>query len=184
MSTIVDQTKEKMKGALEHLKDELKKIRTGHANPAMLDNVFVEVYGTSMRLKDVASITTPEPRQLLITPYDAKNTPSIGKSLQQANLGFVPIVEANIVRINIPPMDESLRKEMVKICHKKREEAKISIRNVRRESNELARKQKGEGIIPEDVMKKLEKDIQDLTDKYCKEADELTGKKEKEILTI
>ena len=182
MSTIVDQTKEKMKGALEHLKDELKKIRTGHANPAMLDNVFVEVYGTSMRLKDVASITTPEPRQLLITPYDAKNTPSIGKSLQQANLGFVPIVEANIVRINIPPMDESLRKEMVKICHKKREEAKVSIRNVRQDSNKTVRAQKKD--IGEDVMNKLEKDVQELTDKFCKEADEITAKKEKEVSTI
>lgn len=182
MSTIVDQTKEKMKGALEHLKDELKKIRTGHANPAMLDNVFVEVYGTSMRLKDIASITTPEPRQLLITPYDAKNTSSIGKSLQQANLGFVPIVEANVVRINIPPMDESLRKEMVKICHKKREEAKVSIRNVRQDSNKTVRAQKKD--IGEDVMNKLEKDIQELTDKFCKEADEITAKKEKEVSTI
>jgi ribosome recycling factor len=182
MSTIVDQTKEKMKGALEHLKDELKKIRTGHANSAMLDSVSVEVYGTLMRLKDVASVTTPEPRQLLITPYDAKNTSGIGKSLEKANLGFVPIIEANVIRINIPPMDESIRKEMVKICHKKREEAKVSIRNVRQDSNKTVRTQKKD--IGEDIMNKLEKEIQELTDKFCKEADEITAKKEKEVSTI
>ena len=182
MSAIIDQTKEKMKAALEHLKEELKKIRTGHANPAMLDSVFIEVYGTNMRLRDIASITTPEPRQLLITPYDAKNTPSIGKSLEKANLGFSPIVEANLVRINIPPMDESIRKEMVKICHKKREDAKVSIRNVRQDSNKIVRSQKKD--IGEDTMNRLEKDIQELTDKFCKEADEITAKKEKEVSTI
>src|ERR1700722_18285702 len=180
--SVVDQTKEKMKTAIEHLKDELKKIRTGHANPAMLDTVSVEVYGSQMRLRDVASITTPEPRQLLITPYDAKNSAAIGKSIEKANLGFMPIVEANVVRINIPPMDESVRKEMVKICNKKREEAKVSIRNVRQDGNKLARAQKSSGDIGEDIMKKLEKDIQELTDKFCKEVDELTAKKEKEVM--
>jgi ribosome recycling factor len=182
--SITEQTKEKMKAALEHLKDELKKIRTGHANTAMLDGVSAEVYGTNMRLRDIASITTPEPRQLLITPYDAKNCAGIGKAIEKANLGFLPIVEANVVRINIPPMDESVRKEMVKICHKKREEAKVSIRNVRQDSNKTVRAQKASGDIGEDIMKKLEKDIQELTDKFCKEADEITAKKEKEVLTI
>lgn len=182
--SIIDQTKEKMKAAMEHLKEELKRIRTGHANASMLDGVNVEVYGTSMRLKELASVTTPEPRQLLVTPYDAKNTPAIGKGIEKANLGFNPIVEANMIRINIPPMDESVRKEMVKICHKKREEAKVSIRNVRQDSNKLIRAQKSSGDMAEDLMKKLEKDIQELTDKFCKEADEITAKKEKEVTTI
>lgn len=183
MSTL-DQTEEKMKAAIEHLQDELKKIRTGMANPAMVEDVPVDVYGTQMRLRDLASITTPESRQILITPYDANNASLIGKSIEKANLGFTPIVDANAVRINIPTMDESIRKEMVKICHKKQEECKISIRNVRRESNDSIKKQKSDGDIGEDIMKKLEKNIQDLTDKYCKQAEELSSKKEKEVSTI
>jgi ribosome recycling factor len=183
MSTL-GKTEEKMKAAIEHLQDELRKIRTGTANPGMVENVAVDVYGTHMKLRDLASINTPESRQILITPYDANNAALIGKSIEKANLGFMPIVDGKSVRINIPHMDETIRNEMVKICHKKREEAKISIRNVRRESNEMTRKQKADGDIPEDVMKKLEKDIQDLTDRYCKKADELSAKKEKEVSTI
>lgn len=182
--SIIDQTEQKMKASIDHLTDELKKIRTGQANPAMLENVTVEVYGTSMKLRDVASITTPEPRQLLVTPYDANNTQVIGKGIEKANLGFRPIVDANVVRINIPQMDESVRQEMVKLCHKKREEAKVSIRNVRRDSNEAVRKQKTDGEIGEDMEKKFEKDIQILTDKYCKIADDVSSVKEKEVSTI
>lgn len=182
--SILDQTEQKMKASIEHLNDELKKIRTGQANPAMLENVSIEVYGTGMKLRDVASITTPEPRQLLITPYDANNTDVIGKGIEKANLGFMPIVDGNVVRVNIPPMDDSIRQDMVKLCHKRREEAKVSIRNVRRESNEAVRKQKTDGDIGEDLEKKFEKDIQTLTDKYCKEADDLSAVKEKEVSTI
>ena len=173
-----------MKAAIEHLVEELKKIRTGHANPAMVEDLQVEVYGTNMRLREVASITTPEPRQLLITPYDANNASVIGKGIEKANIGFTPIVDGNAVRINIPPMDESLRQEMVKTCHKKREDAKISVRNVRREANDSVRKQKNDGDIGEDIMKKMEKEIQELTDKYCKVADEESLKKENEVATI
>ncbi len=182
--SILDQTKAKMAAAIEHLKTELKSIRTGRANPAMVEGVMVEVYGTPMRLKDVASINAPEARMLLITPFDAKNAATIGKAIEKANIGIIPIVDGNVVRIKIPQMDENMRKEMVKLCHKRLEEAKISIRNIRRDSNEAVRKQKAAGEVPEDIMKKSEKTIQELTDKYCKEADELTGKKEKEVSSI
>lgn len=182
--SILNLTEQKMQASIEHLKDELKKIRTGKANPAMVDEVKVEVYGSSMKLRDVASVTSPESRQLLITPYDRNNTDVIGKAIEKANLGFRPIVDGNVVRINIPQMDESVRQDMVKLCHKKREEAKVSIRNIRRESNELVRKQKSDGEIGEDIEKKLEKDIQILTDKYCKETDSLSSIKEKEVSSI
>lgn len=181
---IVDQTKTKMLAAIEHLKNELKTIRTGRANPGMVDGVFVEVYGAPMRLKDIASITTPEARQLLITPFDGKNAATIGKAIEKANLGFMPIVDGNAVRLKIPQMDDNVRKEMVKLCHKRREEAKISIRNIRRDGNELVRKQKSSGELSEDLEKKFEKQIQELTDKYCKECDDIAEKKEKEISTI
>lgn len=179
-----DQAKTKMIAAIEHLKNELKNIRTGRANAGMLDNVMVEVYGSPMRLKEVASVTTPEARQLLITPYDAKNASAIGKAIERANLGVMPIVDGNLVRIKIPPMDESMRKEMVKVCHKRREESKVSIRNIRRDCNELIRKEKADGNIAEDMMKKMEKTIQELTDKYCKEADDIAQKKEVEVTTV
>jgi ribosome recycling factor len=182
--SIMDQTKSKMNAALEHLKNELKSIRTGRANPAMLDGISVEIYGSSMRIKELASVTTPEARQILVTPFDPQTNGAIGKAIEKANLGLMPIVDAHSIRIKIPPMDENLRKEMVKLCHKKREEAKVGIRNVRREANEIVRKQKADGEIPEDMMKKLEKSIQELTDKCCKEADEISEKKEKEVTTI
>lgn len=180
--TNLKKTEEKMKAGLEHLRDELKKVRTGKASTSMVEDLTIEVYGTNMKLRDVASINTPESRQILITPYDATNSNAIGKSIQKA--GMNPIVDGNAVRINIPPMDATIRAEMVKICHKKREESKISLRNIRRESNELARKEKADGIIGEDILKKTEKEIQEMTDKFCKKADEIAAEKEKEVSTI
>src|SRR5262249_5243225 len=120
----LDQTKSKMVAAIEHLKHELNSIRTGRANPGMLDHVTVEVYGSQMRIKELASITTPEPRQLLITPFDRSHASAIGKAIEKANLGFMPIVDGNAVRIKIPAMDENMRKEMVKLCFKRLEEVK------------------------------------------------------------
>ncbi len=182
--SILDQTKAKMVAALEHFKNDLKNIRTGRANPGMVDQIMVEVYGSPMRLKDIASISAPEARQLLITPYDSQNVNVIGKAIERANLGFMPIVDSNVVRIKIPPMTEEIRKKMVKLCHEEREKTKVSIRNIRRDANELVRKQKTSGEIAEDMMKKLEKSIQELTDKYCEETDDISNKKEKEISTI
>lgn len=178
--TFAKETGQKMALAMEHLKNELKGIRTGRANTSMLDNIFVEIYGSPMRIKDIASITAPEARQLLITPFDRQNNTAIGKAIEKANLGFMPIVDANCIRIKIAPMDEQARQNMVKICRKLCEEAKISIRNIRREINDSVKKQK----LPEDVTKKTEKEVQELTDKFCKEADDITSKKEKEITTI
>lgn len=175
---------EHMEAALEHLKTELKNIRTGRATPGMLDHVNVEVYGTQMRLRDVASVTAPEPRQLVITPFDVSNVHAIGKGIEKANLGYLPIIDGNAVRINIPQMDQEVRKEMVKVAHKRCEEAKVAVRHVRREIIEEVRKQKSSGEITEDDLKRLEKSVQDLTDKFCHKADEATHVKEKEIMTI
>jgi ribosome recycling factor len=182
--SILDQTKAKMTDALEHLKNELKSIRTGRANPSMLDNVSVDVYGSQMRIKELASVTAPEPRQLLITPFDHTNKNAIAKGIEKANIGIMPMVDGNVVRIKIPPMDDAMRKEMIKLCAKKCEEAKVVIRTDRRHANDTIRKQKTDGLMAEDEMKKLEKLIQELTDKFCKEADDTAAKKEKEVSTI
>ncbi|MBB65351.1 MAG: ribosome recycling factor [Waddliaceae bacterium] len=178
------EAKTKMAAAIEHFKAELKNIRTGRANPGLLDSVMVEVYGTNMKLRDIANITVPEARQLLISPFDGNNASAIGKSIEKANLGFQPIVDGNAVRINIPAMDESVRKDMVKLCKKRGEEAKVSIRNIRRDANDQARKQKASGDIAEDQLNRIEKEIQELTNKFCEEADKLCAAKEKEVCEI
>jgi ribosome recycling factor len=182
--TIEKETEQGMKLAIEHLKQELKTLRSGRANPGMLDSVHVEVYGASMRLKELANVTVPEMRQLIVTPYDPNNVHAIAKAIETANLNIRPAVDGNVIRINIPPMDESQRKEIVKVAKKRVEETKVSIREVRRKGNDLVRKKKADGDIPEDQMKKSEKTIQEMTDKFCKEADQLFTEKEKEILSI
>lgn len=182
--SIADQTKSKMVASVDHFKQELKNLRSNRANPGILDGVSVEMYGTQVRLKEVATVSAPESRQLLITPFDPKSCGAIGKAIEKANLNIQPIVEGNVVRINIPPMDESTRKEIVKQGKKKAEDAKIVIREIRRKNNELVRKQKADGDITEDIMKKTEKTIQEYTDKYCKEIDDLFSAKEKEIMTV
>ncbi|MCB1119155.1 MAG: ribosome recycling factor [Chlamydiia bacterium] len=180
----MQETKKKMEDAIDHLKHEMSGVRTGQANPAMLDSVMVEVYGTRMRIKELATVTSPEARQLLITPFDTNNTPSIGKAIEKANLGFMPVIDANAVRINVPPMDEALRKEMVKVLHRKLEDCKVSIRNVRREANDEVKQKKSSGEITEDDLKRMEKQIQDFTDQFCKKAEEMVAAKEKEVITV
>jgi ribosome recycling factor len=184
MADVTQEIEKKMNSAIEHLKHELKGIRTGRANPAIVETVSVEVYGTRMRLSELASISAPEPRMLLITPYDAKNVHAIAKGIEVANLNLVPVVDGHVVRIKVPEMDQSVRQAMVKESKKKCEETKVGIRNARRDGNETIKKQKTAGDIPEDVMKKLEKKIQELTDKYCSLADKMAADKEKEITTI
>ncbi|MES2345187.1 MAG: ribosome recycling factor [Chlamydiota bacterium] len=182
--SIVDQTKTKMVAAVDHFKQELKNLRSNRANTGMLDSVVVEMYGTQVRLKEIATVTAPESRQLLITPFDPKSAGAIGKGIEKANLNVQPNVDGHVIRINIPPMDENTRKEIVKQGKKKAEDAKIIIREIRRKNNELVRKQKADSEITEDVMKKSEKTIQEYTDKYCKEIDDLFAAKEKEIMTV
>jgi ribosome recycling factor len=185
MSSVTEQTKPKMQAALDHFKTELKNLRTNRANPGMLDGVSVEVYGSNMRIKELASVTVPEPRQILVSPFDPQTGPAIAKGIEKANLNLQPILEkGNSIRINVPPMDEAMRKQIVKQGKQKVEDAKVTFREIRRKNNELVRKQKADNLITEDVMKKEEKGIQELTDKFCKEADDLFSAKEKEIMTV
>lgn len=178
---VIETAKAKMRAAIDHLKNELKSIRTGRAHSGMIDGIQVEVYGSNMRIKEIASVTSPDPKQLLISPFDPKNAPFIGKAIEKANIGLQPILDGHTVRLKIPMMDEAMRKEMIKLCHKKREESKISIRNIRRECNEALKKLKD---LPEDQLKKSEKIIQETTDTFCKEADAVSKQKEEEVTHI
>jgi ribosome recycling factor len=184
MTTVTEETKVKMQAALDHFKTELKNLRSNRANTAMLDGVLVEAYGSHMRIKELANVTVPEPRQLLISPFDPQTSAAIAKGIEKANLNLQPVVEGQMIRINVPPMDESMRKQIVKQGKQKAEDSKIALRDIRRKNNELVRKQKADGLVTEDVMKKEEKGIQELTDKFCKEVDDLFAAKEKEIMTV
>ncbi|MBI5272707.1 MAG: ribosome recycling factor [Chlamydiia bacterium] len=184
MTGLDSQLKAAMQAALEHLKGELKGLRTGRANASVLDKVSVEVFGSHMSIKSVASIHVPEARQILVTPFDVSNLNAIAKSIEAANLGLNPIVDGRVVRIPVPPPDESLRKQLAKQCKELGEKSKIVLREVRRKFNDLVRKQKADGTIAEDQMKKHEKHIQEMTDKFCKDVDTVCAEKEKEIMTI
>lgn len=184
MSSVEAQVKAAMEAVQDHLKQELKALRTGRASSGMLDKVQVEAYGSHVPLKTVANVTVPESRQILVTPFDANTVHAVVKGIEHANLGIQPRVDGKAIRINVPPMDESIRKQIAKQCKELGEKAKIAMRDVRRKYNELVRKQKSEGEIPEDLMKKQEKMIQDLTDRFCKEVDSACSGKEKEIMTI
>ncbi len=181
---IVDATKAKMNAILEHFKAEIKGLRTGRANAAVLDNVQVDVYGSAMRIKDLASITTPEARQILVVPFDPQTAGAIAKGIEKANLNLLPILEGNQVRIPVPPMDENMRKQIVKQGKELVEAAKIRVRGTRREANELIDKAKKGGELTEDLQKKFEKQVQELTDQFCKNIDDLFHAKEKEIMTV
>ncbi len=180
---VCDDVKNKMKQAIEHLKGEFKNLRTNRVNPQMLDSVKVEVYGSQSPLKSLATVSVQE-RQLIITPFDPSVAPLIVKGIQLAALNLNAIQEKNLVRVPVPPLTEELRKDIAKQAKQKGERAKVVIREIRQKGNDLIRKQKTDGVIPEDEQKKLEKKIQELTDDSCKELDKLTQEKEKEILTV
>ncbi len=184
MSQTENQAKAAMQAAIEHFKQELKSLRTGRASSSMLDKVHVELYGSSVRLKEAASITVPEARQILVTPFDPSSVHAIAKGIEAANLGIHPMVDGKVIRLNVPLMDEAVRKSMVKQCKELGEKAKIALRDVRRRFNDLARKQKADGELSEDQMKRLEKQIQEFTDRFCKDVELFSLEKEKEIMTV
>lgn len=181
---IENQVKATMQASLDHLKQELKALRTGRANSAMLDKVTAELYGSQVKLKEVASISVPEARQIVVSPFDMSTAPAIKKGIEAANLGINPMIDGKVIRINIPPMDENVRKQIAKQAKDLGEKTKISMRETRRKFNEMARKQKADGLIAEDMMKKIEKNIQELTDRFCKDIDTAVAEKEKEVMTI
>lgn len=174
------EVEDKMKGSVSFFQQEIQAFRTGRAHPALVTNVPVEVYGANMRLADVASVSIPENRQLLISPFDSNNVSAIAKGLLAANLNLNPEIEGNLIRLKIPAPDANQRQELVKQLKRKAEDAKVAVRNVRRESLDKLKK----SSETEDGIKSLEKKIQDLTDTYCKQIDELTKTKESEITTV
>lgn len=175
---------EKMKKRVSGFEGELKTIRAGRANASVLDKVSVEYYGSMTPIAQVGSISVPEPRMLVIQPWDASVLKEIEKAINKSDIGITPQNDGKVIRLNFPPLTEERRKELVKTVKKYSEEAKIQIRNIRRDAMEDFKAQKKNGEITEDDLKGIEKDIQNLTDKYIKEIDDITAAKEKEILEV
>ncbi len=170
----------KMKKAVDYTVHEFSAIHTGKATPAMVESVMVEAYGSQMRLKECAAISTPDARLIQVQPWDASLSKAIAKGIIDANLGFNPIVDGKIIRVPLPDMSRERRQEFVKTAHKLAEEGRVHIRSVRRDSIEAVKKAK----LPEDETKRLEKEIQTATDAAIKSINDHLASKEKDLLTV
>ena len=178
------EVEQKMEKRIDGLVSEFKTIRAGRANASVLDKVAIDYYGTMTPIQQVGSISSPEPRMLVIQPWDASVLGEIEKAINKSELGIAPQNDGKVIRLNFPPLTEERRRELVKTVKKYAEEAKVQIRNARRDGIEAYKKQKKDGEITEDDLKTIEKDIQTMTDKYFKEIDDITAEKEKEITEI
>ena len=178
------QVEEKMNKRVEGFNSELKTIRAGRANAQVLDKVSIDYYGTMTPIAQVGSISSPEPRMLVIQPWDASVLKEIEKAILKSEVGVTPQNDGKVIRLAFPPLTEERRKELVKLVKKYSEEAKVQVRNARRDAIDEYKTQKKNGEVTEDELKNIEKDIQNLTDKYIKEIDEITADKEKEILEV
>jgi ribosome recycling factor len=175
---------EKMDKTVNVLKHEYASIRAGRANPALLDRIHVEYYGADTPLLQLATVTAPEARVLNISPWDSKSIPAIEKAIQKSDLGMNPSNDGKIIRLVVPQLTEERRKDLVKLLKKQAEEAKVAVRNIRRDANDSLKKYKKDGDITEDELKKSEEDTQKTTDKYIKEIDRIAEAKEKEIMEV
>jgi ribosome recycling factor len=179
---ILSELREKMTNTGEALKRDFKKIRTGRASAALLEGIRVDCYETQMPLDQVASISVPESRLMIIQPWDQSIIGNIEKGILKSELGLTPMNDGKIIRISIPPLTEERRKELAKLARKMGEESKISIRNHRREANEMFKDLKNEKEISEDEFHTSQDDVQKITDEFIKKIDEIIGQKEKEII--
>ncbi len=181
MDELLNLTRQKMEKSVQSLESELSTVRTGTANAAILDRVEVMYYGYRTPLNQTASISVPEPRLLMIKPFDKSTIKDIEKAIVDANLGLNPVNDGSVIRLPIPPLTEDRRKELCKQVSKLGEDAKVSVRNIRRDANENIKKNKD---VSEDTRKGLEEDVQKLTDEFTKKIDSLVKAKESALLTI
>ena len=179
----VTDAKASMDKAIDHCDSELQKIRAGKANPSMLDDIVVDYYGSPTPLSQVSSVNTPDARTIVVQPWEKSLLSAIEKAIMEANLGVNPQNDGVIIRINVPPLTEERRRDLVKKAKAEAETGKIAVRNIRKEANEKIRKLKSDGVS-EDEMKTGEGEIQKLTDAYIVKVDQLSEAKEKDIMTV
>lgn len=181
--TLAD-SKRRMEKAVEALKKEINKVRTGRATTSLLDDICVDYYGTPTPLNQVGTLSVPEPRLITIQPWEKNLMPEIEKAILRSDLGLNPNSDGQLIRIAFPPLTEERRKEMVKVIKRMGEDAKVAVRNIRRDGNEGLKKMEKEKEISADDLKRGEKEVQELTDKFINRIDEVIGNKEAEVMEI
>ena len=184
MSINLSTYEDKMKKTISVLETEMKAVRAGRANPAILDKVTVEYYGAPSALTTIANVSVPDARSILVQPWDASILADIEKAILKSDIGITPNNDGKAIRLNFPPLTEERRKEIVKTLRKRGEDSKVAIRSIRRDAMEDAKTLKKNGEITEDDVKNAEKDIQKLTDNYIKDIDSVIAAKEKEVLEV
>lgn len=184
VSDVLKDVEGRMKKTVEVFRKELATVRTGRASPALLDRIEADYYGTPTPIKQMANISVPEPRLLVIQPWDKQSVGAIEKAILKSDLGITPQVSGTVIRLVIPPLTKERRQDLVKIVRKKAEEERVAIRNIRREGNEMIRDLEKEKEISEDQSAQALEEIQKLTDKYISEIDAVLGSKEKEIMEV
>lgn len=181
---ILLETEDKMQKTEHVVQHEFSGVRTGKASPALVENILVEVYGSQMRVRELAGITAPEHRMLVIQPWDASTLHAIEKAIQKSNLGLNPAIDKKIIRLVFPELSQERRQEFVKIARKMAEDGRVALRHVRREALELLKKEEKAGGVTEDEIDHAEKEVQKLTDEYAAKIDTHLSNKEKEIMTV
>ena len=184
MNTLINNTQEKMEKTIAALERDYKAVRIGRATPAVLDRISVDYYGVPTPIQQMAAVSVPEPRMLQIQPWDASTLKEIEKAIQQSDIGINPQNDGRIIRLVFPPLTEERRKDLCKTIAKHSEEAKVNVRNHRRDANDFCKKQLKDKVITEDDLKDLEKDIQKLTDDFVARIEKMAAEKEKEIMEI
>lgn len=184
VNNVKQQAQDKMQKAILALKRDLLTLRAGRANPAILEKVQVEYYGSEVPINQVANISVPDPRTLLIQPWDKSSLGDIERAILKSELGLTPNNDGNVIRIGIPALTEQRRSELVKLARKMGEDAKVAIRNVRRDANDELKKLEKNGEIPEDLARRGADDVQKVTDNSIKETDQVVASKEEEIMEI
>ena len=181
---LLDDANGRMKGAIVSLQGDLDSYRTGRASPALLDRLVVEMYGSPLKLNQLAGVSVPEPQQLLIKPYDASSVSAIERAILKSQLGLTPNSDGKIIRLNIPPLTEERRKSLAKQVSARVEDAKVAIRNVRRDVQNDFREMESEKMVSEDEAKSAHERVQKLTDKFVGNAESIGKKKESELLQL
>ncbi|HVE76180.1 MAG TPA: ribosome recycling factor [Actinomycetota bacterium] len=182
--SILKQAQDKMSKAVTSTKEDFSTYRTGRASPHLLDKIEIDYYGTKTPLNQIAGISVPEGRLLVVTPYDKNTLGAIDKAITASDLGINPTNDGTVIRLAIPPLTEERRKDMIKSVHHRAEEGRVAIRNVRRHSKEEMEKMKKDGEMSEDELMRVEKELQKLTDQFVAQVDDLSEQKEKELLEV
>ena len=184
MKSVLKETRERMEKSLQAFESNVATVRTGRANPAILNRVMVDYYGTSVALTQLASISSPDPRTLLITPFDKSAMKEIERAIQESDLGFNPNNQGEAIFINVPALNDERRRDLVKAVHNMAEEARVAIRNIRRDANDMLKEMEKENDITEDDLRRGEAEVQKLTDEFTADVDERVKAKEEDILAV